>query len=69
MTQKRRLGRAFLIAATLAAGTVPASCEMTWHDSFVAATKDTFLVATSELLGSLLGGATQNLGDAMNTGT
>jgi len=69
---KKRFGirrRCFLTAATLATGTLASSCEMTWHDSIIGATKNTFLVATEEIIGSFLDAAASNLGIPPDTKT
>lgn len=50
------------MAATLSAGTLTASCEMAFRDSFVEATKNTFLFATGEALTSLFNPAAPGLG-------
>ena len=50
MTQHRNFARAFLVVATLAAGTLTNSCQMTLRDSFVDATKNTFLTGVNGLI-------------------
>ena len=57
------------MVATLTAGTLTASCEMMLRDSFVDATKSTFLVATSEALTSLFDSVTPRMGLSMDAGT
>lgn len=69
MTQHRKFGRAFLVAATLAAGTLTNSCQMTWRDSFVGATRNTFIAATDELLTSLFESAALDLGVSLDART
>ena len=69
MTQHRTFKRAFLMTATLVAGTLANSCQMTWRDSLVGATKNTFLTATGEVLTSLFDSAALGLGISLSAGT